>query len=145
MKLNKTLFWCALIFVHHLLAQKFESQEVKDWITAHPDVKLVGTKDQNLYTDAEWQDLNARPHVLIYDGNTIDISEIELYNEKLNQIEAEAWVKQWLHNHPGIKVIQKSYFDGLSEERKAVYLSEHVLIISGAMPLKSEIIAYETE
>lgn len=130
-------------FVMVLHAQRFESQQVKDWVHHHPNVKLISGKSFLQYNDLEQMDMLQRPYVIVFEGDVLKWKDILKYEEQIGVKEDGVWVQRWLAAHPDVKYMSREDFNTLSTSRKQIYQTQNVLITEKKLPTKYEILSYE--
>ena len=63
--------------------------------------------------------------------------------EKSKPHSDDQFIKDWLGLNAHVNIITRSYFDGLTEERKQVYLHPNCMILEGEKVTKWDIKNYE--
>ncbi|MCC6701057.1 MAG: hypothetical protein IT221_06020 [Fluviicola sp.] len=86
-----------------------------------------------------FDDLILEKHAIVFLDDFEQINE----NEKSKPHSDDQFIKDWLGLNAHLKIITRSYFDGLTEERKLVYLHPDCLILAGEEVTKWDIKNYE--
>lgn len=124
-----------ILLIFSLGAFISQSQSIQEWQKKHPDVLLIKEADatEDYIKTLDKKDIK----YIIYSGElkieAIDIAEIS--NEKssvysINNLNGDA-IKKWLAVHKDVKILPRSYFDSLPENKKDVYLTNGALILTG--------------
>ena len=73
------------------------------------------------------------------------MSDIEGYEalQTLDQDGSSIEIKKWLADHQDVKIISRSYFNSLSEDRRQVYIDNQVMILIGEVVTLKDIEDYE--
>lgn len=112
-----------------------KSNDILTWTSLHPDVYLMSSETYNS-TSQQLKDKLAGK-VLIYDGElTMEVIEHFDQSKSMNKEtpirEDEAQeIKDWLGQHPDLKIIPRSFFDSLNATEQQVYAQHDAMILIG--------------
>lgn len=130
MALICNFFACASLFGQN-------SDDISTWVALHPNVYLLSSETYNSISQEMRDKLGT--NVLIYDGQ-LTIEAIEQFNQteskSLNtessyrEDEAQE-IKNWLGQHPDLKIVPRSYYEGLTDAQKQEYVLAGSLILIG--------------
>jgi hypothetical protein len=114
------LLSCALGATSFCIAQN--TQEISKWAALHPDIYLVSSENYNSVSQ-EMKD-KIGDNILVYEG--------KLTNKETPIREDEAQeIKDWLGQHPDLKIIPRSFFDSLNATEQQVYVQHGTMILIG--------------
>jgi hypothetical protein len=118
-----------------LLSFSIQAQSnTKQWKSANPTVLLIEESD---VTPDLLKSLEDNKSSYIIYTNELKQSDIENFeaslkdnSEQLRMRESEAEViKIWFGEHPDVKIIKRSDYNNLNDDKKAIYEGEHALIL----------------
>lgn len=121
---------------------------VEAWRNSHPSVLII---EQSTYNEFdETQKSLLKDFILIEDELTInDIQNFELQSKTIAQLEKPMFlikdgefIKNWIAQHPDIKILKQSYFQSLSIEKQNLYEDLGHLILAGEIITKEDLINY---
>jgi len=127
------LLSCVLGVTASCIAQN--SQEITKWVSLHPDVYLVSTENYNSVSQEMRDKIGS--NILVYDGK-LTMESIEHFDQSkslnketiIREDEAQE-IKNWLGQHPDLKIIPRSFYDSLTETEKQAYILHGALILAG--------------
>ncbi|MCH2223865.1 MAG: hypothetical protein MK066_03775 [Crocinitomicaceae bacterium] len=116
-----------------------QNLDIQKWQLHHPDVVFVEQEIFSNFTDKQVEQLGDK--VIVY-NSTISMIDISLYEsaskssylENTNTLiepSASTEVKTWLAHNGDVKIITRSYYNSLSQERKDAYNNVNALILIG--------------
>lgn len=120
------------------LPSSAQSPEIVNWLNLHPEVEAISQERWDSFNDQQTAFFKTRP--LIIFQNEITIADINTYaakkgisgitNEKSNV--TDATIKDWVKNHPDVKIIRNSELRKMSAEEIEFYQEcSQCLILSG--------------
>lgn len=121
------LLLCGSLFTGISQAQS-EQQAIQQWQSLHPNTQIVSEDRFNAMSDDERSLLGK--DVIVY-KDKITLSVLEAYDLKEKSIESNQthkispedsyFIKRWLATNSDVKIIPKSVYEAMNEERKLVY------------------------
>lgn len=135
----KTKILVILAFIGlNTLNSSAQLPEVVKWLKLHPEVEAISQERWDSFNDQQTAFFKTRP--LIIFQNEITIADINAYaakkgisgitNEKSNV--TDAVIKDWVKNHPDVKIIRNSELRKMSAEKIEFYQEcSQCLILSG--------------
>lgn len=145
--MNKKLMLLYLVFASTcpIFSQVDTKAQVKDWVSEHPEVKLMSSTDYQKLTDHQKLELVSLSNKIIYSSQltTEDISAFENAVDKLSPRSEVEFVFHWKQSHPEVKIVQRTYFNSLPTEKQVMYLNVDALILMGDELTKKDILLYE--
>lgn len=145
----KVIFTGLLFLATYSIGQE---TTISNWQRTHPTVIFIEESDLENFSDSEFSRLGQS--VIIYSGE-ITAQDLESYTSKMKSATSEIEiydspdketirsVKNWLAANRHVKILKRSYFDQLSDERKAIYLSSDAMILAGEQITIEDILAYQ--
>jgi hypothetical protein len=127
------LLSCALGATSFCIAQN--TQEISKWAALHPDIYLVSSENYNSVSQ-EMKD-KIGDNILVYEGK-LTLEDIERFDQSksmnketpIREDEAQE-IKDWLGQHPDLKIIPRSFFDSLNATEQQVYVQHGTMILIG--------------
>lgn len=120
------------------LPSSAQSPEIANWLNLHPEVEAISQERWDSFNDQQTAFFKTRP--LIIFQNEITIADINTYAAKkgISGITTEksnvtdAVIKDWVKNHPDVKIIRNSELRKMSSEKIEFYREcSQCLILSG--------------
>lgn len=122
-----------------------QNQEVESWKQSHPNVlcidemdaseELVNRLEENGASYIIYSEEISTGDMLKYDLN--QAQELKLQNEPPE-------VKSWLESNRDVKIVSRSYYNGLSPEERTAYLKPNIMLLEGEILTPDDIQEFQS-
>jgi hypothetical protein len=129
-----------------------QGQKVQEWQEHHPDVVFI---EHNDFSDFSIEQAELLGDKIIVYNTTISMADISLYESAVktnfaentavqiaSDLEGSLDVKTWLAQNRTVKILKRSFFDSLSQERRDIYINANAMILFGENITLADIQAY---
>ena len=109
-----------------------QNQEVESWKRNHPNVLCIDETDAS---EALLNRLEENGVSYIIYSEEISIGDMMKYDlnqtQELKLVNESSEIKSWLNSNRDVKIVSRSYYNGLSTEERADYLKPNIIILNG--------------